>query len=110
MLIVAICGFLIGVVNCWNYFILKENKTIGGALLNPTPAYISGTFRNFGILLFFLYLLATYEFPTAAVLFVTIAVGYFFGGYLWEALYPIARIIGILSIIPTLICMFFILF
>lgn len=102
----AVCGFIIGVVNCWNYFVLKENRTIGGALLNPIPAYISGIFSKFGIPAFLIYLFVTAKLSVALVALGTIAVGYFIGGFVWGALYVFARIIGIISIIPSIICIY----
>lgn len=102
----AALGFIVGIVNCWNYFVLKEHKnTIGMQLLNPLPAYISGIVRNFGIPLFLIYLFATTKISVVLVALVAIGIGYFLGGVLYRALYSVARMIGVLSIIPTVICM-----
>lgn len=108
---IIICGILIGMVSSWNYFVLKDHETIIGAmLLNPLPAYISGAFRNFGILAFLLYIAICVEFLIALYLFISIAMGSFLGGMLFRALYPVTYVIGILSIIPTIACMAIIVF
>lgn len=100
----GIWAFVMGLVNCWNHFVLKENRTIGGALLNPLPAYISGAFANFGIPIFIIYLFFVKKPVIPFTVIIGVAVGYFIGGMLYRALYPFTKLIGVLSIIPSIIC------